>query len=69
MNTGIQDAVALGRGLAAALADPAGEQLLDTYEAERLPAATALLEDTARRMERVMAAVREPGTGTEVGLA
>ncbi|MFD8982551.1 FAD-dependent monooxygenase, partial [Streptomyces sp. NPDC059564] len=36
MNTGIQDASALGRALADALT---GKGSLDTYEAERLPAA------------------------------
>ncbi|WP_411104654.1 FAD-dependent monooxygenase [Streptomyces sp. cmx-4-9] len=68
MNTGIRDAVALGRALAAALGGPAGDRFLDTYESERLPVAAALLEDTAERMERVLAAVREPGRGTEAGL-
>ncbi|WP_412075900.1 FAD-dependent monooxygenase [Streptomyces xanthophaeus] len=70
MNTGIQDATALGRTLAAALTGQAGERerVLDSYEAERLPVAEALLADTTRRMERVLAAVREPGVGTEAGL-
>ncbi|MGW5852328.1 FAD-dependent oxidoreductase [Streptomyces sp. NPDC055254] len=68
MNTGIQDAVALGRTLAAALTGSAGEDLLDAYGAQRLPVAAELLMDTAQRMERVMAAVREPGVGTEAGL-
>ncbi|MGW9375821.1 FAD-dependent monooxygenase [Streptomyces xanthophaeus] len=68
MNTGIQDAFALGRTLAAALDGTAGEQVLDAYGEERLPAAEALLRDTAQRMERVMEAVREPGVGTEAGL-
>lgn len=68
MNTGIRDAAALGRALAAALAGAEGEDPLDAYEAERLPVAAELLADTSRRMERVMAAVREPGNGTEAGL-
>ncbi|MFD3694954.1 FAD-dependent oxidoreductase [Streptomyces sp. NPDC058646] len=68
MNTGIQDATALGRTLAAALGGTAGEDVLDAYGAERLPVASALLADTAQRMERVLAAVREPGVGTEAGL-
>ncbi|MFG2875517.1 FAD-dependent monooxygenase [Streptomyces sp. NPDC048337] len=68
MNTGIRDAAALGRTLAAALSGPAGEDALDAYGAERLPVASELLADTSRRMERVMAAVREPGVGTEAGL-
>ncbi|MFE4638474.1 FAD-dependent monooxygenase [Streptomyces sp. NPDC056773] len=68
MNTGIQDAAALGRALAAVLSGAAGEEALDAYQAERLPVAAELLADTARRYERVMAAVGEPGRGTEVGL-
>ncbi|MFI6005130.1 FAD-dependent monooxygenase [Streptomyces sp. NPDC051366] len=68
MNTGIQDAAALGRTLTAALAGQAGEEVLDAYEAERLPVAAEVLADTARRYERVMAAVRTPGVGTEAGL-
>lgn len=71
MNAGIHDAFALGRILAAALAAPAdaaGEDPLDAYEAERLPFAADLLADTTRRHERVLAAVREPGNGTETGL-
>ncbi|MGW0365797.1 FAD-dependent monooxygenase [Streptomyces sp. NPDC002990] len=77
MNAGIQDAAALGRTLAAALTRPAepggptghaGEDVLDAYEAERLPAAAELLADTGRRLKRVLAGVREPGTGTEAGL-
>lgn len=68
MNTGIQDAAALGRVLAAALTGQAGEEVLDAYEAERLPVAAEVLTDTAQRYERVLAAVRTPGRGTEAGL-
>ncbi|MCP3753656.1 FAD-dependent monooxygenase [Streptomyces sp. TBY4] len=68
MNTGIQDAAALGRALAAVLSGTVGEEALDAYQAERLPVAAELLADTARRYERVMAAVGEPGRGTEAGL-
>ncbi|MGO4460171.1 FAD-dependent monooxygenase [Streptomyces sp. M-16] len=68
MNTGIQDAAALGRTLAGALAGQGGEGALDAYEAERLPAAADLLADTTARHRRVLAAVREPGRGTEVGM-
>ncbi|MGW0392829.1 FAD-dependent monooxygenase [Streptomyces sp. NPDC003042] len=71
MNAGIQDATALGETLAAAPtgpAGPAGEEVLGGYERERLPVAAALLADTSRRLERVLAAVREPGNGTEAGL-
>ncbi|MFE6847416.1 FAD-dependent monooxygenase [Streptomyces sp. NPDC057686] len=68
MNTGIQDAAALGRTLTAALAGQAGEEALDAYGAERLPVAAEVLADTSRRYERVLAAVRTPGRGTEAGL-
>ncbi|MFJ7592432.1 FAD-dependent monooxygenase [Streptomyces sp. NPDC097617] len=68
MNTGIQDAAALGRTLAAALTGPGGEEVLGTYEAERLPAVADVLADAAERYERVMEAVRTPGRGTEVGM-
>ncbi|RSS52953.1 FAD-dependent oxidoreductase [Streptomyces sp. WAC07061] len=68
MNTGIQDAMALGRTLGAALTGEAGAPALDGYEAERLPAAARLLADTSERHRRVLAAVREPGRGTEAGL-
>ncbi|MET9610471.1 FAD-dependent monooxygenase [Streptomyces sp. NPDC006512] len=71
MNTGIQDAAVLGRTLATALDTPAGparEEVLDGYEAERLPVAAELLADTTERMARVLVAVREPGRGTEAGL-
>ncbi|MFD9306396.1 FAD-dependent monooxygenase [Streptomyces sp. NPDC060048] len=67
MNTGVEDATALARTLAAALAGSAGDDVLDAYEAERLPAAAAVLADTEQRHERVMAAVRTPGRGTEAG--
>ncbi|WP_330333832.1 FAD-dependent monooxygenase [Streptomyces sp. NBC_00536] len=68
MNTGIQDAATLARVLGAALADPGAEHILETYEAERLPAAAHLLADTSARQARVLAAVREPGRGIEAGL-
>ncbi|MFD7081763.1 FAD-dependent monooxygenase [Streptomyces sp. NPDC059918] len=68
MNTGIEDAAALGRTLAAALTGPGGEEVLDAYEAERLPVAVEVVADTARRYDRVIAAVRTPGVGTEAGL-
>ncbi|MBV6702126.1 FAD-dependent monooxygenase [Kitasatospora aureofaciens] len=42
MNTGIGDADNLARKLAAVTAGPAGEALLDTYEAERRPVALAV---------------------------
>ncbi|MGP3689612.1 FAD-dependent monooxygenase [Streptomyces sp. IBSNAI002] len=68
MNTGIQDAAALARALAAAVTGPSQDGALDAYEAARLPVAAEVLADATRRMERVMAAVREPGRGTEAGM-
>ncbi|MGW7102141.1 FAD-dependent monooxygenase [Streptomyces sp. NPDC054838] len=69
MNTGIQDAAALARTLAGALAAPARQEVLGAYEAERLPVAAAVAADTARRYDRVVEAVRTPGRGTEAGMA
>jgi len=58
MNTGIQDAVALGAGLANVLRDGAGERILDAYEAERRPVAADVVAFT-HRMTRV-ATVNRP---------
>ncbi|MFF1337774.1 FAD-dependent oxidoreductase [Streptomyces sp. NPDC058290] len=68
MNTGISDAAALARTLGAALGGEAGEEVLDAYEAERLPVVTEVVADTSRRYERVVEAVRTPGRGIEAGL-
>lgn len=46
MNTGIQDSYNLGWKLALVLKGTAPEALLDTYEAERLPVARHVLEET-----------------------
>jgi 2-polyprenyl-6-methoxyphenol hydroxylase-like FAD-dependent oxidoreductase len=46
LNLGMQDAVNLGWKLAAALRDGAREDLLDTYEAERRPAAQRVIMHT-----------------------
>ncbi|MDQ1582110.1 MAG: hypothetical protein QOF36_164 [Microbacteriaceae bacterium] len=48
MNTGIQDAVNLGWKLAQVIRGLAGDHLLDTYEAERLPVARGVLRMTDR---------------------
>jgi 2-polyprenyl-6-methoxyphenol hydroxylase-like FAD-dependent oxidoreductase len=58
MNTGKQDAIALGAGLANVLRDGAGERILDTYEAERRPVAADVVAFT-HRMTRV-ATVNRP---------
>ncbi|AXE24173.1 3-(3-hydroxyphenyl)propionate hydroxylase [Streptomyces globosus] len=69
ITTGIRDAAALARTLAAALTGPATAEVLDAYESERLPAAAAVVADTTQRYERVVHAVRTPGRGTETGMA
>lgn len=48
MNTGIQDAVNLGWKLALVTTGPGSEELLDTYETERLPVGRAVLRFTDR---------------------
>ncbi|KQO16562.1 FAD-dependent monooxygenase [Paenibacillus sp. Leaf72] len=58
MNTGIQDAYNLGWKLTAVIRG-AGPALLDTYNEERHPVARAVLEDSTKKMERVV------GTATE----
>lgn len=53
-NTGVQDAANLAWKLAAVLKGEAGEALLDTYEAERLPVAQITVEQAyARYVRRV----------------
>jgi 2-polyprenyl-6-methoxyphenol hydroxylase-like FAD-dependent oxidoreductase len=49
MNTGIQDAYNIGWKLALTLRGAAGDSLLDTYQAERLPVARAVLADSDKR--------------------
>jgi 2-polyprenyl-6-methoxyphenol hydroxylase-like FAD-dependent oxidoreductase len=48
MNTGVQDAYNIGWKLALAVAGRAAPGLLDTYEAERLPAAKAIVDRAVR---------------------
>jgi 2-polyprenyl-6-methoxyphenol hydroxylase-like FAD-dependent oxidoreductase len=48
MNTGVQDAVALGERLAGVLRDGAAERSLDAYEAERRPVAEGVVALTHR---------------------
>lgn len=68
MNTGIQDAYNLGWKLAAVLAG-APATLLDTYEAERLPVARAVLADSTDKMRMVMrAAAADDGSAAQRGL-
>lgn len=58
MNTGIQDAVALGHALAAVLGGRAGDSRLDQYERTRRPLAERVVAFTDR-MTR-MATLRTP---------
>jgi 2-polyprenyl-6-methoxyphenol hydroxylase-like FAD-dependent oxidoreductase len=54
MNTGLQDAYNLAWKLALVVEGEAGETLLDSYEAERLPVARRLLETTDRGFRMVV---------------
>jgi 2-polyprenyl-6-methoxyphenol hydroxylase-like FAD-dependent oxidoreductase len=54
MNTGLQDAYNLGWKLALVVKAQAGEALLDSYEAERVPVAQRLLETTDRGFRLVV---------------
>ncbi|MFB9523195.1 FAD-dependent oxidoreductase [Streptomyces cremeus] len=68
MNTGIQDAYNLGWKLAAVATGRADEALLDTYEEERLPVAARTLDLTSRGLDVVLAAIKRPGGGLDVGI-
>jgi 2-polyprenyl-6-methoxyphenol hydroxylase-like FAD-dependent oxidoreductase len=61
MNTGLQDAYNLAWKLALVVKDAAGEQLLDSYEAERLPVAQRLLNTTDRMFRFVVSDSRMAG--------
>ena len=61
MNTGIQDAVALGRGLAAVLGGRAEETQLDEYERTRRPVAERVVGFTDRATRMATAQRRQPG--------
>jgi 2-polyprenyl-6-methoxyphenol hydroxylase-like FAD-dependent oxidoreductase len=52
MNTGLQDAHNLSWKLAGAIQGYLNESVLDTYQAERLPVGTKVVEVTASRMEQ-----------------
>lgn len=54
MNTGIADAANLGWKLAAAIAGWAGPDLLDSYEAERMPVAETSLEQSNRNLGKTL---------------
>jgi 3-(3-hydroxy-phenyl)propionate hydroxylase len=60
LNTGVQDAVNLGWKLALVVQGRAGEELLDTYHAERHPVGARVLENT-----RAQTALTRPDAHTE----
>ncbi|MFI0742300.1 FAD-dependent monooxygenase [Streptomyces sp. NPDC021100] len=68
MNTGVQDAFNLGWKLALVHRGEAAEQLLDTYEEERLPVAAWTLRLTDERLGAVREGVRRAGVGTEAAV-
>ena len=65
MNSGIQDAYNLGWKLGLVLAGAAAPGLLDTYDEERLPIASWLLDITSARMDAALAAIEKPGGGVD----
>ncbi len=65
MNSGIQDAHNLGWKLGLVLAGQATPGLLDTYDEERLPIASWLLNITSERLNAVLAAIKESGGGVD----
>ncbi|WP_066376159.1 FAD-dependent oxidoreductase [Herbidospora mongoliensis] len=65
MNTGVQDAYNLGWKIGHVLAGEAGEPLLDTYDEERLPVASRVLDITSERLDAVLAAIKESGGGVD----
>jgi len=65
MNSGIQDAYNLGWKLGLVLAGTASAGLLDTYDEERLPTASWLLDITSERLDAVLAAIEKPGGGVD----
>ena len=65
MNSGVQDAHNLGWKLGLVLAGKATPDLLDTYDEERLPIASWLLNITSERLSAVLAAIKESGGGVD----
>jgi hypothetical protein len=65
MNTGIQDAYNLGWKLGLVITGGAGPDLLDTYDEERLPVASWLLDITSARLAAVLDAIKKPGGGVD----
>jgi 2-polyprenyl-6-methoxyphenol hydroxylase-like FAD-dependent oxidoreductase len=67
MNSGIQDAYNLGWKLGLVLAGNASSGLLDTYEEERLPVASWLLDITSQLLDAILDAIKEKGGGLDAG--
>jgi hypothetical protein len=65
MNSGIQDAYNLGWKLGLVLAGHATSGLLATYEEERLPIASWLLDITSARLSAVLDAIKNTGGGVD----
>jgi len=65
MNSGIQDAYNLGWKLGLVLAGHATSGLLTTYEEERLPIASWLLDITSERLNAVLDAIKNTGGGVD----
>ncbi|TSJ40895.1 3-(3-hydroxyphenyl)propionate hydroxylase [Mucilaginibacter corticis] len=65
MNTGIQDAYNLSWKLAAVINGEANDQLLNTYDEERIPIADWLLETTSQRQKVMMAGATSGKSGFE----
>ena len=65
MNSGIQDAYNLGWKLGLVLAGHATSGLLATYEEERLPIASWLLDITSERLNAVLDAIKDTGGGVD----
>jgi hypothetical protein len=65
MNTGMQDAYNLGWKLGLVLAGDAPPSLLDSYDEERLPIASRLLDITSERMAAALAAIKVVGGGVD----
>jgi 2-polyprenyl-6-methoxyphenol hydroxylase-like FAD-dependent oxidoreductase len=65
MNSGIQDAYNLGWKLGLVLAGNATPGLLGSYEEERLPIASWLLDITSQRLDVVLDAIKKEGGGLD----
>jgi 2-polyprenyl-6-methoxyphenol hydroxylase-like FAD-dependent oxidoreductase len=65
MNSGIQDAYNLGWKLGLVLAGNTTPDLLATYEEERLPIASWLLDITSERLNAVLDAIKKKGGGVD----